>query len=103
MTEYFMSTRIIDGKPREVIVDENGKVVNRDPTKEELKGLKTEHNKVKRQKYTRHQLSEFLRKFKREEERVLDFNNNPKYPSFSVYIREFGTLEQCLNNGGFTE
>ena len=60
MTKYFISTRIIDGRSTKVITDENGKVVNRNPTKEELKGTRTEYNKIKRQKYTRYQLLEFL-------------------------------------------
>jgi len=33
---------IIDGKPKKVIV-ENGEVVNRNPSKEELKGLNEEY------------------------------------------------------------
>lgn len=36
------SYRIIDGKPRCVIVDETGNIVNRNPNKDELKGLKKE-------------------------------------------------------------
>lgn len=42
MTEIKYNTkRIIDGKPplRTVIVDEDGKVINKNPTKDELKGL----------------------------------------------------------------
>ncbi len=38
MTNY-RSWRIIDGKSRLVVVDENGKVINYSPTKEELSGL----------------------------------------------------------------
>lgn len=42
MTEKYKTKRIIDRKPplRTVIVDENGKVINKNPTIEELKGLK---------------------------------------------------------------
>lgn len=36
MTEY-KSHRIIDGKQKLVVVDENGKIINRKPNKEELK------------------------------------------------------------------
>lgn len=40
MTENkYKSTRIVDGKARKTIVDENGNIINRNPTKEELKGL----------------------------------------------------------------
>lgn len=43
MTEYYKSKRTVDGKPPIwVIVDENGKVVNKNPSKEELKGLQKE-------------------------------------------------------------
>lgn len=38
MTEY-KSWRIIDGKPRWVIVDENEKIINKYPSKQELKGI----------------------------------------------------------------
>lgn len=36
----YISWRIIDGKPRWVIIDENGNIINKEPTKEELKCLK---------------------------------------------------------------
>lgn len=42
MTEYFKSIRILDGSPREVIVDNNGKLVKRDPTNEELGSIERE-------------------------------------------------------------
>ncbi len=38
MTNY-KSTRIIDGKPRKVIVDENRKIINKNPKKDELKSI----------------------------------------------------------------
>jgi len=37
--ENNLSYRIIDGKARPVIVDENGKVINKNPSKQELKSL----------------------------------------------------------------
>lgn len=48
---YYTSKRFIDGKVRLVIVDENGKIVNRKPKKEELKGLE-EETYVKKERYT---------------------------------------------------
>ena len=37
MTENkYKSTRIVDDKARKTIVDENGNIMNRNPTKEEL-------------------------------------------------------------------
>ena len=41
----YKSNRIIDGKPRWIITDENGKIINRNQTKEELKGLDVGHYK----------------------------------------------------------
>lgn len=41
MIEY-TSKRYIDGKVRQIIIDENGKIINRNPSREELKGLKKE-------------------------------------------------------------
>lgn len=38
----YTSNRYIDGKVRRVIVDESGKIVNRNPNKDELKGLDEE-------------------------------------------------------------
>lgn len=38
MTEY-ISKRYVDKKIRQVIVDENGKIINKRPSKDELKGL----------------------------------------------------------------
>ena len=35
----FTSVRLIDGKPRKVIIDEIGNIINRNPTKEDLLGL----------------------------------------------------------------
>lgn len=37
--EYYKSWRIIDGKPRWVIVNKNGDIINRNPCKDELKRL----------------------------------------------------------------
>lgn len=42
MTEYYMSTRLIDGKPKKIIADKNGDIVNRNPSKDELKDLEKE-------------------------------------------------------------
>ena len=47
---YYKSWRLIDGKPRLVIVDETGNIVNRNPTEDELKGLDKELYKDGRSK-----------------------------------------------------
>lgn len=46
MTESrFTSIRWIDGKQRKVVVDICGDIINRNPTKEELKGIRSELSK----------------------------------------------------------
>lgn len=40
--KYYKDHRIIDGKSRQVIIDETGKIINRNPSKDELKGLEKE-------------------------------------------------------------
>lgn len=42
MAEYFKSIRILDGKPNKVIVDDTGKIVKKDPMKDELACLEME-------------------------------------------------------------
>lgn len=39
-TEYFFTTRIINGKPRKVIIDLFENIINRNPSEHELKCLK---------------------------------------------------------------
>lgn len=66
MTEY-KSYRIVDGKPRWVIVDEDGKIVNINPSKEELKDLEIEKYKQKRNassKYTNEDTYKKLKRYK---------------------------------------
>lgn len=40
MTEYYIDWRLIDNKPRWIIVNKNKEIINRNPNKDELKGLK---------------------------------------------------------------
>lgn len=98
MVEYrFMSTRWIDGKQKKVIVDICGDIINRDPTKEELKGIKPELSRIEISN-DETLLLEFLRYFKKKEGRPptrRDLDNNPKYPSDSTYLRRFGSLEKA--------
>lgn len=103
MTENkYTSTRIVDGKPRKVIVDENGKITNRNPGKEELNGLEKEPIKHRdtRKKYTEEELLDYLRIFEKNEGRTPkeeDFINNPKYPGFRAYINRFETWNKALD------
>lgn len=107
MIEY-TSIRLVDGKLRKVIVDETGKIINRNPSKEELKGLEKEQrydrDTRKYRKYTDEELLNELRFFKKEEGRIptsrKDFNNNPGYPSFGTYIGHFGSWSNALKKAG---
>lgn len=95
------SYRIIDGKRRIVIV-EDGKIVNRDPSKEELKGL--EGDVTKKQLYVNNEyLLGCLRQFYNENGRVpmaKDFNNNSKYPNYGTYQNHFGSWNNAIEMAG---
>lgn len=39
MTESYKAYRIIDEKPRWIIVDETGKIVNKNPNEEAVRGM----------------------------------------------------------------
>jgi hypothetical protein len=104
MTNY-KSIRIIDRKPRQVIVDENSNIVNRNPTKERLKGLKEFPEKDGRSKHrpyakcTEEGLLNELRRFEKKEKRIpttSDFANNHDYPSIGPYIDLFGSWNKSL-------
>lgn len=99
MTEYYKSYRIIDGKSRWVIVDETGKIVNRYPSKDELKGLKKEKY-IRNTKYADLELLDILRQFYVENGRppvVMDFNiGDLRYPGAITYRRHFGSWSNAL-------
>ena len=100
MTNY-KSWRLIDGKPRWIVVGEFGNIVNRNPNKEELKDLNIEPTKNK--KYTNDELLEYLIKFYKENGRPpseLDFRNNTKYPNYNRYTTSFGSWNEALNRAG---
>lgn len=107
MTEYYKSYRIIDGKPRWIIVDETGKIVNRNPSKDELKGLKKEfyggykRNEGGSRKYTDDDLLNYVRIFYEDNGRPpveIDFYNNHGYgyPHSNTYIKRFGSWSNAL-------
>ncbi len=108
MTNY-KSFRIVDKKPRKVIVDENGKILNKNPTKEELKDLEDEEYdkrddpKKYRPTYTDEDLLNSMKQFYEENGRcpeVNDFRNNSKYPGKSIYYKRFGTWPKSLEMAG---
>ena len=47
MENRFTSDRIIGGKRRRIIVDINGNIIDRNPSKEELIGLKEGYHKIR--------------------------------------------------------
>lgn len=105
MEEKYKTKRPIDGKkPIWVIVNEDGKVVNKNPSKEELKGLEKEPRKPydtrkKYKKYTDEQLLLYLIQFYEKYGRPpteTDFTNNPEYPNFSTYQERFGSWSNAL-------
>lgn len=59
MTKY-KAYRIIDGKSRWIVVNENGDIINRSPNKEELKDLEREKC-CGGYRYTKYQLLSILK------------------------------------------
>jgi hypothetical protein len=97
MTEY-KSIRLINSKPRKVIVDETGKVINENPSKEELKNFEEEQYNYRygcKPMYTEEELLNELTRYEKENGRPpteMDLRNNPEYPSYSLYRKRFGNL-----------
>jgi hypothetical protein len=97
----YKSKKIVD-RLKWVIVDEDGKVINNNPTKEELKGLEKEpkeNYKIRRAQYTEKELLDILRQFYEKYGRpptVGDFRYNSEYPSISTYISYFGSWSAAL-------
>ncbi len=103
MENKYASVRLIDGKPRKVIVDKNGDIINKNPSKEELENLKEEPYK----KYTKYDDREYLlkclRQFYEETGKVptqRDFIGDPRYSSFEVYRSRFGSWNNALKLSG---
>lgn len=100
MEERYKSKRFVD-RLRWVIVDETGKVVNNNPSEDELKRLKKEPRYPfdSKEKYTKEQLKNELRRFEEKEGRIptaADFSNNPGYPHFNTYRQRFGSWNNAL-------
>lgn len=104
--ELYKSWRIPDiGKNAKwIVVDGNGNIVNKNPTKEELINLK-EGTCIgyKRYKYTKYQLLRFLVNFYEENRRTptcSDFDNNPKYPGIKIYYIRFESWNNAIKEAG---
>ena len=92
--------RFINEKVRTVIVDEDGRILNRNPIKEELKKL--EIVKYKKLLYSDKELIEALKRFYEEKVRVPienDFVNNPKYPCYRIYSNRIGWTNAIILAG----
>lgn len=92
-----------------VIVDIWGKIIDENPTKEELKSLKSYPGKswsgIKNlsSNEKREYLMEFLRHFYHNEGRTplcADFINDPKYPNYAVYKEVFGNWNNAIIETG---
>lgn len=105
----FKTYGIVDGKPRKVIIDICGDVIDNDPTDEELKQIKKYPGNGSRdifklqEKERKIYLLEFIRQFNIKEGRVpeqMDFNKNPKYPHFHIYQNVFGSWNNVIRTAG---
>lgn len=100
---YYISTRIIDGKPRKIIVDEDENIINKSPSKDELQLLTVFPAKRNKRIYTDKQLLNYLRQFYKETGTVpivADFDRNSKYPSIGTYVKYFGSLNNAIEVAG---
>lgn len=100
----FLSVRMIRGKSRKVIVDKAGDILNRNPTKEELKGLAEEP--FKKQRYTKKQVLEVIRQFYDDKGRIPtndDFRLDSKYPSPSTVQNYFGSWNNAIKDAELWE
>ena len=106
MEKIYKTKRPIDGKkPIWVIVDEDGKVINKNPSKDQLKNLEKElrypqdTRKGKVRLYTDKELLDYLIQFYEKYGRIpgaKDFDNNPEFPSRGIYHLRFGSWKNAL-------
>lgn len=99
----YKSYRIVNGKTRWVTTDENEKIINKNPSRDELKGLGQimilKNHKRHMINLTDNDLLEFLKLFYRENGEVPtrnDFIKNSGYPSFGTYVKRFGSWSKAL-------
>jgi len=98
----YRSYRIIDEKPRWVIVDDNGDIINKNPNKEELKNLE-DYKKRPNERYTDRYMLDCLKKFYEETGRIptsRDLINNPRYPGITAYVKRFKGFDNALKLAG---
>lgn len=99
MEKRYRSRRIIGW----VIVDGNFNIINKSPTKDELKGLEEEPYKFKvenrKKRYTDKELLNYPKQFYEEYGMVPtqeDFDNIPEYPVSNTYTKRFGSFQKAL-------
>ena len=88
---------IVDGKPRWIVVDENGKAVNKNPSGKELKSLQIMGSQKERVFYTDEELLNRLEVYYEKNGRVpraIDFPNSP------TYLKRFGSWNNALKLAG---
>ena len=105
----FSTIRIVGGKPKKVIIDICGDIINISPTDEELKqiekypGIRSIEISKLHEGERKTYLLEFLRYFYYKEARIpetRDFNGNPKYPSYVIYYKLFGSWNNAIREAG---
>ena len=105
----FRDYRYIGKDCKIVIVDILGKIINENPTKEELKSLKSYPGKSLSgfknlsSNEKREYLIELLKCFYYKEGRtpeMRDFNRNQNYPSYNVYYNVFGSWNNAVIDAG---
>ena len=97
----YKSNRIIDGKPRWIIVNEKGNIINKSPKKEELKNVKSKEECKSRS--TDEELLDLLIQFYEETGNIPtthDFEKNCKYPHYDTYRNHFGSRNSALKMAG---
>lgn len=94
----------IGERPRLMILDEVGNIINRNPTKFELRALEIFPYKNRGHKlYDKKQLIEFIRTFYEENGMVPlsnQFNEDHKYPSSTTYFNYFGSWNRAIEMAG---
>lgn len=91
--------RIIDGRPRWIVVEQVGRIIDRYPTKELLKDLDTYVMPRHNHDINKELLLEYLKLFYEETGNVpiaRYFKNDPKYPTYERYLKNFGSWDNAI-------
>lgn len=103
----FKSVRIVNGKQKSVIVNICGEILNKNPTKDDLKNIKPEISIRELCKLPGQELKdcllEYLKYFYYKEGKIpasLDFYKNPKYPSRELYRNVFVSWNSAIRDAG---